>query len=151
MDDFDITAFAKMFDAALASDNPAVRKALRNFMMIAAITESENNSSVVGPFGSLLSRMDDMEQELQAIKYVQTSTYPSTTIYPGGLIPPSYPGTYTSFNGGGSRSASTTDSTSNNLSELSIDEMLCDLKTDEYWSDSDVSSLTKAFKDFDAK
>jgi hypothetical protein len=44
MEDFDVREFAKMFDAALASDNLAVKKALRNFMMIAAIVHAQKKA-----------------------------------------------------------------------------------------------------------
>jgi hypothetical protein len=157
MDDFDITAFAKMFDAALASDNPAVRKALRNFMMIAAIAESENDSDSAGPFGSLLTRMDAMEYELRDLKRTPYAPYPGSTStgYPGSLFPPAYPGTYTSTIGSSGianfpTSTSGKDS-SNSMSPQAIEELIKDLTTDSYWSDNDVGSLEKAFKDFNAK
>ena len=62
MQDFDIHEFAKMFDAALASNNPSVQKALRNFMMVAAISESGVERDR-GPFQQLFERLDSLEQE----------------------------------------------------------------------------------------
>jgi len=147
MDNFDIKAFAKMLDAAIASDNPAVKKALKNFMMIAAIAETEKDIS--GPLETLLDRMDALEQELRTMKM---NPYP---VYPGGYptVPsyprsPGYPGTGTHR---GPTYSTSTLATSSTLSEDEIVELLLDLKADSYWSAKEVSSLEQAFKDFNAK
>ena len=72
MEQFDITEFAQMFDAALASDNPAVKKALRNFMMVAAIVHAQDNNDskrITGPLETLIKRvetLDRMVRELQS-------------------------------------------------------------------------------------
>jgi hypothetical protein len=53
-----------MFDAALASDNPAVKKALRNFMMVAAIVHTQElneDERLAGPFETLLKKVQDLE------------------------------------------------------------------------------------------
>ena len=53
-----------MFDAALASDNPAVKKALRNFMMVAAIVHAQElneDERLAGPFETLLKKVQDLE------------------------------------------------------------------------------------------
>ena len=69
MEQFDIIEFAKMFDAALASDNPAVQKALRNFMMIAAIVHAEDNDKRVrGPFETLIKRVDTLESMVMELQ-----------------------------------------------------------------------------------
>jgi hypothetical protein len=68
--DFDINEFAKMFDAALASDNPAVKKALRNFMMIAAIVHAaEDNSEerLMGPLETLVRKVYDLENLIRKL------------------------------------------------------------------------------------
>jgi hypothetical protein len=62
MQQFDITEFAKMFDAALASDNPSVQKALRNFMMVAAIVHAqEDDKRQMGPLETLVKKVGDLE------------------------------------------------------------------------------------------
>ena len=62
MEDFDVREFAKMFDAALASDNIAVQKALRNFMMIAAIVHAEEGEErLMGPLETLVKKVYDLE------------------------------------------------------------------------------------------
>jgi hypothetical protein len=64
MEQFDITEFAQMFDAALASDKPAVKKALRNFMMVAAIVHAEEQTGeerLMGPLETLVKKVADLE------------------------------------------------------------------------------------------
>lgn len=65
MEEFDVREFAKMFDAALASDNLAVKKALRNFMMIAAIVHAEDlneDERSMGPLETLIKKVSDLER-----------------------------------------------------------------------------------------
>lgn len=65
MEEFDITEFAKMFDAALASDNPSVKKALRNFMMVTAIVhaqEQDADEREMGPLETLVKKVTDLER-----------------------------------------------------------------------------------------
>ena len=64
MEQFDIKEFAQMFDAALASDNPTVKKALRNFMMVAAIVHAEEQNGeerLMGPLETLVKKVADLE------------------------------------------------------------------------------------------
>lgn len=75
LEDFDITEFAKMFDAALASDNPAVKKALRNFMMVAAIVHAQElneDKRLAGPFESLLKKVQDLESMVRELQNNRT-------------------------------------------------------------------------------
>jgi hypothetical protein len=52
-----------MFDAALASDNVAVQKALRNFMMIAAIVHAQDEDErSMGPLETLVKKVADLER-----------------------------------------------------------------------------------------
>lgn len=64
MEDFDLKEFAQMFDAALASDNPAVKKALRNFMMVTALVHAEEDGDerVMGPLETLVKKVGDLER-----------------------------------------------------------------------------------------
>jgi hypothetical protein len=115
MEQFDITEFAKMFDAALASDNPSVQKALRNFMMIAAIVHAADDNSEersMGPLETLVKKVCDLERivcDLQRNKEYdrdyyknlygnQTWVYNSNPISTGGTIP------YTGGRAGSSKS-----------------------------------------------
>lgn len=63
MEEFDLKEFAQMFDAALASDNPGVKKALRNFMMITAIVHAqEEGERTMGPIETLVKKVSDLER-----------------------------------------------------------------------------------------
>lgn len=71
MEQFDIKEFAQMFDAALASDNPAVKKALRNFMMVAAIVHAQElneDERLEGPFESLLKKVQNLESMMRELQ-----------------------------------------------------------------------------------
>jgi hypothetical protein len=74
MEDFDIREFAQMFDAALASNNPAVKKALRNFMMVAAIVHAEDNSGqrIAGPLETLVKKVADLEHMVYELQNNRT-------------------------------------------------------------------------------
>lgn len=71
MEQFDINEFARMFDAALASDNPSVKKALRNFMMVAAIVHAQElneDERLAGPFETLLKKVQDLESMVRELQ-----------------------------------------------------------------------------------
>jgi hypothetical protein len=75
MEPVDIKEFAKMFDAALASDNPAVKKALRNFMMVAAIVhaqELDETERLSGPFETLLKEVSDLKRMIYELQNSRT-------------------------------------------------------------------------------
>lgn len=74
MEEFDITEFAKMFDAALASDNPSVKKALRNFMMVAAIVhaQEEGEERISGPFGQILNDLASLRRMVYELQNTRT-------------------------------------------------------------------------------
>jgi hypothetical protein len=71
MEQFNIEEFAQMFDAALASDNPSVKKALRNFMMVAAIVHAQElneDERLEGPFESLLKKVQNLESMMRELQ-----------------------------------------------------------------------------------
>lgn len=75
----DLTELARLLDAALASDNPSVKKALRNFMLVASIAEAESNTKA-GPFQDLFRKMDILEErmnnmERQSLKDAYTTEW----------------------------------------------------------------------------
>jgi hypothetical protein len=74
MEEFDVREFARMFDAALASDNPSVKKALRNFMMVAALVHAQelDNERNAGPFETLIKKVSDLERMYWDLKNTTT-------------------------------------------------------------------------------
>lgn len=87
--DFDLEAFADLFDTAMTSNNPAVKKAFKNLMIIAAIVDSENKNEAIvrGPMRRLVEEHKDIVRRIQNIE--------SQRAYPGGgynpAPMPSYP------------------------------------------------------------
>lgn len=80
MEQFDLNEFAKMFDAALASNNPSVKKSLRNFMMIAAIVHAEEQPEaerLMGPLETLVKKVNELER----IVYTLQSSNKTKTYY----------------------------------------------------------------------
>jgi len=63
----DLYELARLFDAALASNNRSVKKALRNFMLVASIVEAEEISAGPGPLATILNRISTLEKEVTAI------------------------------------------------------------------------------------
>ena len=88
MEDFDLNEFAKMFDAALASDNPAVKKALRNFMMVTAIVHAQELDEAereMGPIETLVKKVLELDKRVRQVE--STKPYVGT----GAPAYPSYP------------------------------------------------------------
>jgi len=65
----DLYQFAKLFDAAIASDSPSVKKALRNFMLVASIAEAEQE--VVQRANGLVSVFDRVSSLERDVKELQ--------------------------------------------------------------------------------
>ena len=70
MTEVDIYEFAKMFDAALASDNSSVQKALRNLMMLAAVVHAEEDDKrAAGPLEAVLDKVNDLERMVRELQH----------------------------------------------------------------------------------
>ena len=82
--DVDIHELAKLLDSALASDNPSVKKALRNFMLIVSIVDSEfSESTIKGPFSELFNKIDQLSKRLDKLEYTDYNrAYKGTQISP---------------------------------------------------------------------
>lgn len=88
--DFDLETFVDLFDTAMTSDNPAVKKAFKNLMLIAAIVNSENKDEAIrqGPMRRLVEEHQNLIRRLNNLEndYMRTGNY---TITPAPM--PSYP------------------------------------------------------------
>jgi hypothetical protein len=80
--DFDLETFVDLFDTAMTSDNPAVQKAFKNLLMIAAIVNSENKqeSIIKGPLRRLVDDVRNLNRRLSDLE--------NQKIYPGGGYTP---------------------------------------------------------------
>jgi hypothetical protein len=135
MEQFDIKEFAQMFDAALASDNPSVKKALRNFMMVAAIVHAQElneDERLMGPFEALLKKVQDLESMVRELQNNRTykdqyKDYYNSTPNPTWIYQP-----YTTSI---STTSGTTWTDSSGYTGRELSELLKDLKFNENKSD----------------
>jgi len=97
--DFDLEAFIDLFDEALTSDDPGVKKTLQHLMVIAALARNHaQHSKQQGPLRRMYDDLHNMNRRLERLE----SDYQSKRVYPGGglggspYVPPStpWPGTY---------------------------------------------------------
>lgn len=103
-EELDLKQFVDMFDTAINSDNPAVKKCFNNLMMIVALVHAEDPEKQVGPFRSLTThityladRIDDLERDIRNMQTVG----PAGTPYTYTNMLPSYVSySYTPPNGG---------------------------------------------------
>ena len=87
--DFDLETFVDLFDTAISSDNPAVQRALKNLLMIAAIVNAEDPEAGMrqGPLKRVLEDQRNIIRRLDRIE--SDKIYPqSPTPYTPGTIPP---------------------------------------------------------------
>lgn len=149
MSDFNLEEFAKMFDTALASDNPAVKKALRNFMMVTAIVHAqEEDERNMGPLETLVKKVSELDRLVHELRHNRTKDYKdyyygnnptwvSTTPYP------------TTWNGINVNSTTSATSVTSQMTATEISQLYKDLKNDWAWKDSDIKSISETFKDVD--
>jgi hypothetical protein len=87
--DFDLETFVDLFDTALTSTNPAVKKAFKNLLMVTAIVHAKEDEfdSRQGPLRRLVDDIRNLNRRLSNLE--------NQKIYPGGgstPVPmPTYP------------------------------------------------------------
>lgn len=84
MSDVNIHELARLLDIALESENPSVKKALRNFMLIVSLVDSESaESTVTGPFSKTLLQIETLLRRVDSLERAAYKTtaipYPTTT------------------------------------------------------------------------
>jgi hypothetical protein len=89
--DFDLETFVDLFDTAMSSDNPAVQRALKNLLMIAAIVNAENAEAGMkqGPLRRVLEDQKNIVSRLNRIE--NEKVYTQTPYAPGSIPPTSVP------------------------------------------------------------
>ena len=70
MDDneFDLEKFVDLFDTAMTSDNPTVKKAFKNLMLVAAIVNDEDENQL-RPLRHIVEKMKDIDKRITNIEY----------------------------------------------------------------------------------
>lgn len=122
MEDFDLERFVNLFDTAMSSDNPTVRKAFKNLMMVSALVESENQDPKIGPLRGLLKSVENLQQRVSSLEVnnnmskaygpTMTTSTPYTPLAPT-WIAPTY--TYAVGTGGAGGAGSGTGPTLSNF------------------------------------
>ena len=87
----DFEDLLKLFDYALSSDNPAVKKALKNLLLVVSIVEPQEEKPNKGPLHDLKRMIEDlkmqvavMRSEIAVIRQTPNTSYPS---FPGTYAP----------------------------------------------------------------
>jgi hypothetical protein len=90
--DFDLETFVDLFDTAMSSDNPAVQRAFKNLLMIAAIVTAEDPEADMrqGPLRRVLEDQKNILSRLSRIENEQVYTK-QTPYTPGGFPPTAVP------------------------------------------------------------
>ena len=84
-DEFDLEKFVELFDVAMTSDNPTVRKAFKNLMIVAALVDSDNETKMPGPLSKLLLDVSELKSKMIIMERSKNTTYgPVTTQGAGG-------------------------------------------------------------------
>lgn len=96
--DFDLETFVDLFDTAMNSENPAVKKALKNLILISAIVNASNQSDGLrkGPLRRLVDDMNTMNRRIGNLEgagqFRSQPVQPNITTSPNTV--PSYPTTH---------------------------------------------------------
>jgi hypothetical protein len=82
--DFDLETFIDLFDTAMTSDNPAVKKALKNLILISTLVDAKSDyGSRHGPLRRLVEEVKHLNQRLTSLEmekqYKSTYTPPPGT------------------------------------------------------------------------
>ncbi len=67
--DFDLETFVDLFDTAMTSDNPAVKKAFKNLLLISAIVNSDQGSGLRhGPLRRLVEDIQHLNRRISSLE-----------------------------------------------------------------------------------
>ncbi len=68
--EIDLETFIDLFDTALASDNPAVKNALKKLLLIATIVDSEIDpkTKIAGPLRKCINEINDLRNRLKSLE-----------------------------------------------------------------------------------
>jgi hypothetical protein len=89
--DFDLEKFVDLFDTAMSSDNPVVKRALRNLLMIAAMVDAESPSVSAGPLRRLVEDIKNLNNRISTMESKQSWPPPAWPYNNPGTGTPSVP------------------------------------------------------------
>lgn len=100
--ELDLDRFVDMFDTAMNSDNPTVKKCFNNLLIVIALAHAENNEVEKGPLRTLVDQVEhlttriiDLERSILIMRdasgpagtpytFSTSTPYTSTSIWMGG-------------------------------------------------------------------
>jgi hypothetical protein len=85
----DLDNLLKLFDYALSSDNPAVKKALKNLLLVVSIVEPQEDATRPGPLAEIKRELQRLQADINILQNAVRSAI--TTPRSGGY--PYYPNT----------------------------------------------------------
>lgn len=92
--DFDLEQFVDLFDTAMSSDNPAVKRALKNLLMIASLVDSDipAEQRVEGPLRRLVDDINNLSRRIGQLEQEKnfTRTYGPSGAGGGGIYTTPY-------------------------------------------------------------
>ena len=84
-ENFDLEQFVDMFDTAMNSDNPTVKKCFNNLLMVVALAHAEDKEKHIGPLRKIVDDLAYVSRRLEeierTIRIMNNSTGPSGTPY----------------------------------------------------------------------
>ena len=132
-EDFDLLKFVELFDTAMTSDNPTVRRAFKNLLMVAALVDSENEGKSIGPLEQLVQEISSLKERLARVEMTQYSqksygptTMPTINVPLTNPYTPSYPTVHPAsvpYQGGPLWTANGTAPTATNVSMQDYDKI----------------------------
>lgn len=78
-DNFDLETFVDLFDTAMTSDNPTVKKAFKNLMIVATLVNAENEPKI-GPLRELMTSLNDLRSRVATLEASKYSSYGPVTM-----------------------------------------------------------------------
>lgn len=74
MENFDLEQFAKLFDTAMTSKNPAVQKALKNLLIVSAIAEAKGEE-FIGPLETMFNSVRELKKRVDILEQTKYNNY----------------------------------------------------------------------------
>jgi|688.fasta_scaffold30275_16 hypothetical protein len=76
-EEIDLEKFVDMFDTAMNSDNPAVKRCFNNLLMVVALAHAEDKEKQLGPLRKLVNDVTELNSRMATIEkaMVHTNSY----------------------------------------------------------------------------
>jgi hypothetical protein len=77
-EDMDLRTFVELFDTAMTSTNPTVKKCFHNLLMLAALVHAEETDDhKKGPLGKLIDEVDQLHKKVEALRIQVSFQHPA--------------------------------------------------------------------------